>query len=518
MSSTPRASVKLASLAALSVASALTGAAFASPELRVEGRHFKDASGRVVVLRGVNVAGNSKVPPFRPATDPAIFDPLAAWGLNVVRLLFTWEAYEPSPGAYDQSYLDYYTAAARAAWDRGLFVIVDFHQDAFSRSSLGGCGDGFPAWAIPPSIPPAAPDNGPSCADWGPRMLKDKEMAASWDAFYADDFGARTRYIEMLKSVASHLDAEPGVIGYDIVNEPWGSEAAQIGPFYQDAAAALRGASKTAILFVEPRALASAGNPTELADPKIEGSAYAPHFYDASVLLFKSWSNIPPDKPWGFMLGTAEAWGVPLLIGELGAPAGTASVDGYLDALYSRLDESFASATQWVYTPGWTVASKDGWNDEDLSIVDDQGRLRDNFRVRPYARRVAGEPTSAHITRSDDIGANQIDLRWENEPSAGETEIFAPIDSLFGGRGALIEATGDGLACSLGGSLVTCSSAEAGPMKVVVRARPAPAPSTEGASCGLTGLEMLLLLPLYGAARRARRDRDQRGGQGTPSL
>src|SRR5687767_7005703 len=102
-----------AAAAALGVSLALAAPAHASPELRVEGRHFKDAAGGVVVLRGVNVAGNSKVPPFKPASDPAIFDPLKEWGLNAVRLLFTWEAYEPAPGQYDQGYLDYYTAAAR---------------------------------------------------------------------------------------------------------------------------------------------------------------------------------------------------------------------------------------------------------------------------------------------------------------------------------------------------------------------------------------------------------------------
>src|SRR5690242_13776201 len=90
----------------LAASAASEAPAAASPELRVEGRHLKDATGGVVILRGVNVAGNSKVPPFTPITDPASLDPLEKWGMNVVRLLFTWEAYEPEEGQYDEAYLD----------------------------------------------------------------------------------------------------------------------------------------------------------------------------------------------------------------------------------------------------------------------------------------------------------------------------------------------------------------------------------------------------------------------------
>src|SRR5712671_2938649 len=104
-----------------------TRTAGASAELTVEGTHFRDARGGAVVLRGVNVAGNAKVPPFRAVRSPAELDPLPGWGMNVIRLLFIWEAYEAELGAYDETYLDAVTATAEAAWARGLYVVLDFH-------------------------------------------------------------------------------------------------------------------------------------------------------------------------------------------------------------------------------------------------------------------------------------------------------------------------------------------------------------------------------------------------------
>ena len=459
-----------AASAALALSLAVAGAASASPELRVDGRHFKDASGRVVLLRGVNVAGDSKVPPFTAASDPAIFDPLAAWGMNAIRLLFNWEAYETSPGVYDQAYLDYYVSAAKEAWKRGIYVIADVHQDAYSRWSLDGCGEGFPKWSLPKDVTPATPDNGPSCADWGTRAASDMDMQKAFTDFYADTYGVRTRYLAMLKSLAAALESNAGVIGYDMLNEPWGDEATEVAKLHEDGAASIRSVSPTAILFLSPVALTSAGLPTKLPAPTFTNAVYSPHFYLGSVNIFRSWSGDKPDDAFAQMDAKAASWTAPLLVGEFGASSGTKRGLAYVDAIYDELDRVLASGTQWVYSPHWSATAKDGWNTEDFSIVDGTGAIRDNFHARPYAQKIAGTPTLLKVTHPLDPAQSTVELDWTNDPGAGGgvTEMFVPAKDLFGSAAASTEATG--ASCTLDGTKLTCTSSVAGPAKVIVRA------------------------------------------------
>jgi hypothetical protein len=137
--------------------------------LHVSGDRFVDARGREVLLRGVNLGGDSKTPwpdggthlptdftdhrtvsfigrPFPLAEAEQHFSRLHRWGFNCLRLLTTWEAIEHAgPGQYDVDYLDYYAEVARLAGDYGFYVLVDCHQDAWSRMS-GGCG--APGWTF----------------------------------------------------------------------------------------------------------------------------------------------------------------------------------------------------------------------------------------------------------------------------------------------------------------------------------------------------------------------------------
>ena len=138
--------------------------------LRVDGPWFKDADGRTLILRGVNLGGSSKVParpdgathrregffehrdvcfvgrPFPLEEADEHFARLRGWGLTFLRLLVTWEAIEHAgPGRYDEAYLDYVREIALRAGRHGLHLFVDPHQDMWSRFAGG---DGAPGWTL----------------------------------------------------------------------------------------------------------------------------------------------------------------------------------------------------------------------------------------------------------------------------------------------------------------------------------------------------------------------------------
>ncbi|GBG28236.1 Endoglycoceramidase [Hondaea fermentalgiana] len=150
--------------------------------LVTQGRWFYEFNGpgeplgRAVLLRGVNLSGNVKLP-FAPDSrshvrvdwgtlkDPAAaaalsfvgrpfpleeahehFSRLRRWGFNCFRFLVTWEAIEHAgPGQYDAEYLDYVEAMVRIAGTYGFYAFIDPHQDVWSRMTGGS---GAPAWTL----------------------------------------------------------------------------------------------------------------------------------------------------------------------------------------------------------------------------------------------------------------------------------------------------------------------------------------------------------------------------------
>jgi endoglycosylceramidase len=251
----------------------------------------------------------------------------------------------------------------------------------------------------------------------------------------------------MVTSVAERMSKHPNVIGYELINEPWGTDT-ELLQLYNQVGPAIRSRHPNAILFVPPHALVSSGTANNMSKPQFGNMVYSPHFYDAFVILFKSWLGSDPAGSLDGMANKAEGWNVPLLLGEFGAPGTTGNVEGYMDALYGWLNEGFHSGTQWNYTPTWRPDAKDGWNGEDLSIVDDQGNLRNNFRARAYPVAVAGNPVGFVEDR------NYLSLSWQHESSKGATEIFLPQGFAAGKQ---LTVTG-GASCAITGNRIRCTS------------------------------------------------------------
>ncbi len=244
-------------------------------------RRILDSAGRDVLLRGANVntlgeywQGVPEIPTTLPVTD-ADWDRMAARGFSVIRLLITWSRVEPTRGVIDQTYLDEVEAMVDAAAARGIYSVIDMHQDAYtatiSTTDPAACPpgtspakgwDGAPAWAT-------ITGGLSTCLRGGDRNSS-PAVEQAWISFYDDVDGIRARFVAAWGAVAARFAGRPEVAGYDLLNEPENPRpAAETQPKYDallaETTAAIRAAEADApfdhIVFVEPAI--PAGDPSD---------------------------------------------------------------------------------------------------------------------------------------------------------------------------------------------------------------------------------------------------------------
>ena len=197
--------------------------------LRVTGDRIVDASGRSIVLHGVNVGEKSSDRGHRLWQSPEDFQNLRRCGMNAVRLLIFWSAIEPEPGKYDDNYLNQIGLYVSWARDADLYVILDMHQDLFSAKIPGG--NGMPAWATLDDGQPHRTLGGV----WSTAYYMSPMVHRAFDNLYADapgpdGTGIQERFSLAWRHVARRFADEPAVAGFDLLNEPFiGSDISQVG-------------------------------------------------------------------------------------------------------------------------------------------------------------------------------------------------------------------------------------------------------------------------------------------------
>ena len=420
--------------------------------LTQDGPHLVDAANRRVLLRGVNAGGRSKFAPYHPfpfkesghplQSDAGSFedelkiylDRASAWGVNILRVPFSWEAIEGERGTYNEQFLTRYTRILEAASDRGIRTIVDFHQDVFCRTY---CGDGFPLWA---SLDPFLEPSPEECKGWFMGYFGGPVLPA-FDRFWQNEDGLIDSFIAMWETLVQRTSHIPGVIGYEIINEPFEGSADTdvfgpeiLSPFYERVAGRIQALAPGVLVLFDTTGVEGISGSTSQTRPTRNGVVFAPHYYAPSLFLTGSWVPGSDDTDSGIFAwaDTGVEWDLPILLGEFGVRYDKEGAADYLRAQYAAMDKTLMHATLWEYS-----STRDDWNEEGMSIVGPAGEERPQVAalVRPYPAAVAGEVVSWEW----DPGAGSGSLHLV--PAAdGVTEIILP-QRLFP-KGVEVEAPG----------------------------------------------------------------------------
>ena len=424
-----------------------------------------DIAGGEVLLRGVNVNSHGEYWQYLANRAPvfdfnnADMDVLAAQGFNFVRLIVTWSTVEPEPGVYDDAYLVKVDTTIRGLWSRGIYTLIDLHQDAWGPTLAAREGencatgsvpangwDGAPGWA---TLTAAATPRCAPAPDGEPNREGSPAVREAWIAFLNNavgpgDVGLQDRYAAMLEHLAYTLGGLDGVMGYDIVNEPnaFQSDAEYRGleNLYRIATSGLRKGEARAgiaprIIVFEPSGiwahLPEGGTVEKFSDdPQL---AYGPHIYQGSI----SSQPLNDDVISRIRTEAAGYGGVPVIIGEWGADLTTDSESTYeyFRKMIEYQDEEHWGAALWQYqtacgdphvvkTPpedivGWGLRKLDcmtneqlaDWNHELLSVIS-----------RPALHVAPGTIAAFHWNP----GARELVISGNRAADGNELVLFVP--------------------------------------------------------------------------------------------
>lgn len=209
---------------------------------------FLDGQGRQRLWHGINIV--NKGVPFHPSLD--VFAPgesvtdedikvLLSMGASVVRLGIMMGGMFPDGPVLNESYLEYSMRVVGKLHDNGIDTLIDLHQDVLSKKV---CGEGTPDWMLNVSSLHAMPLPRPASystvevdpATGYPKSCEPSGVLKSigWSEWYTtDQCGKAFAQLYALNSpmskafeaywraVALKFKGHPGVIGYELLNEPW---------------------------------------------------------------------------------------------------------------------------------------------------------------------------------------------------------------------------------------------------------------------------------------------------------
>ena len=507
--------------------------------------YIADDSNRIVLLHGAIPAGlldfwtgtdrsQADSPPFYPI-DPAAYagqcpenstsnsnryPPLcqsdlaqmASLGFNSMRLPLAWSLLEPQRGHFSQAYIDRVAQVVDWARALGIYVIIDMHQNAYSRYVGPGKGvdlayqTGAPAWAT-------FTDGVPSQVFVDGQREANLAVFEAFSNFWYNRSGIQDEYIAAVAMLAKRFKDDSTVAGYSIFNEPqpgWnlppGFEDLLLFPFYRRVIDAVTGVHDGLpcptgifmpaicgyadlgvhdlrhLFFLEPGLLRHITDfPTHLGLPVssypnlVLGLHTYTHGFSAERLLFKQ-DPYHATYPWGgydqtYALGDREAraMNAALFVSEFGD-------DPQYDPLLIA-NELLEQEKHVVGFAFWTWKENGGahnWGVYDppqngITPVQSSGCIRperERLLERVYPRASADRNLSYHF----DAGTGAFTLQAQGRSGDPPTIVYVPraVDGDVTTAGAATQSVDRGD----DGSRIVTASPSGGPFSISVSASP----------------------------------------------
>lgn len=335
---------------------------------------IRDAYGRTVILHGLNTAGGAK---NSPGHQPWIQEKDVGrehrdLGWNAVRYLVFWGAIEPKKDSFDASYLAKVRERVKWYTDRGMYVIIDMHQDVYGY----GVGDnGAPEWAATYTrIKNLIPDRWP----WWMQNMEPKvihSFVTFWK--YKRRKELQDHYIRSWLKVVELLRDDPYVIGYDLMNEPHGGrliktlaggfERRWLTAMYHRLIPAIRSEDTLRYIFFEPRSFGTnfgmRSHLPKVNDTIVHKMVYAPHCYMKFVDIggdYRARDKKSLARWFRQRDREVQMQQSSFLLGEFGLSSQKKDFDKYTQDILSGMDQRQASWTYWSGDPGgWGPLNRD---------------------------------------------------------------------------------------------------------------------------------------------------------------
>lgn len=399
-------------------------------------------------MHGLNTSSSAKGDSLRQPwiTEQNVEREHTAFGFNFVRYLIFWDGIEPAKDSFSSEYLN--RVEERVNWytSRGMYVMLDMHQDLYSIKFWG---DGAPLWACetngiqPITLPGGTP--------WWLKNI-DPAVIACWTNFwgYSRYKYLQDHYILMWSKVMERFKNNPYVLGYDLMNEPWGGdliktfitgefERSQLSAFYNRLIPALRQIDPNKYFIFEPTpAPVTFGAKSNL--PKISDSrsitklGYAPHCYPYDTHEGTGYTASAKQqlRDWERERKTdvVRHGNIPLVCGEFGLSPTQNGFSDYLKDVTAMFDRNQWNWTYWSNDQGsWSPLNADG---SETPIL--------QYLIRTYPKATQGKIESLFF----DYPSKNFKLIYvANVNIQQPTEIFVPDRFYPNGYNITVSGTTD---------------------------------------------------------------------------